>query len=120
MSKYIISVEGKSMTTQEYLNKIKAEQFDEEFDKAVLEATKKRAEIEAKKEHEQEFVNLMTKLSDIESELDIAEKLYKENIFNVDVTKHEREEIVKHIKYLKVQQTKTENKIKSFLTSESK
>lgn len=118
MGKYIISVEGKSMSTKEYLDKIKDSQFDKEFDEAVRLATHKRAELEAKKEHEQEFVSLITKLADIESELSIAEQLYKDNLFNIDKTVKEKQEIVDYIKKLKTQYTKIQNKIDNFILTE--
>ena len=118
MGKYIIDVQGKCMSTKEYLEKIKDSQFDKEFDEAIRLATQQKAELEAKKEHEQEFVKLTTKLNDIECELNIAEQLYKDNIFNDDKTIKEKQEIVDHIKYLKTQYTKVKNKINSFILAE--
>lgn len=107
-----------TMTTEQYIQKKQQEALDKEFDEMFEKISKIKAEEQAKQEHEQEFNNLVTQLADVEAELDIAENMYKQNVFNVDITAKERVELNKLISTLKTKYTKLKRKIDVFVKAE--
>lgn len=106
------------MTTEQYIQKKQQEALDKEFDEMFEKISKIKAEEQAKQEHKQEFNNLVTQLADVEAELDIAENMYRQNVFNIDVTTKERVELNKLIATLKTKYTKLKRKIDVFVKAE--
>ena len=70
-------MDEKTMTPEQYLEKLKQEALDKEFDELAKENNKRIAEEQLKQEKQEELKLLMRTLWDCEDELYIAEELYK-------------------------------------------
>lgn len=113
-------MDEKTMTPQQYLAKLEQEALDKEFDEIARKQQKELALKQAKQEHEQEFNTLITQLGDYEAELDIAENMYKKQLFDVDITSKQREDTKKLISTLRIKYTKTQKKLNDFIKAEQK
>ena len=115
---YIIKEVSETMTTEEYLKKKEQDELDRLFDEAINEAKQKELSQLAKKEKEEYFISLITKLSDCEDELAILEEQLSQYIKNPDVMKDKIDNIKRDIKVMKIKYTKTKNEIDRFIREE--
>lgn len=104
---------GPTMDTQEYLRKKEQEELDRFFDNL----SQNKVE-EPVIDNNKQFAHLVSKLNDIECELDITVKLYVKKSKDINTENKEVNEMKKHITYLKRQQTVITNQINSFITKE--
>lgn len=104
---------GPTLDTQEYLRKKEQEELDKFFDNLSQNKVEEPI-IDSNKQ----FAQLVSKLNDIECELNIAIELYVKKSKDINTENKEVNEIKKHITYLKRQQTIVTNQINSFITKE--
>ena len=104
-------MDEKTMTPEQYLEKLKQEALDKEFDELAKENNKRIAEEQLKQEKQEELKLLMRTLWDCEDELYIAEELYKNMLIDSDSTKAQKDDLSKFIKSTKIKQSKIRSKL---------
>lgn len=109
---------GKTMTTQEYLEKRKQDLFDKEFDELLKRNSEEKAKQQAEKEKQERFAKLVSTLNDCEAELEIMEDLYKQWLINPDIITSEKEKLKQEIKNITIKYTKTKHQIDDIIRSE--
>ena len=105
----------KTLTTEQYKDKLKQQKIDEEFDKLIEIQQQKQAKLQLQMEEQQNFKNLVTQLSDCEAELYISEQKYKEKLLDNDTLKSELDDIKNLINTLKIKYTKLINKLEQMV-----
>ena len=109
---------SKTMSTEEYIQEVKIRSIDNVFNEAIKEAKQEELQSLQSEEHEKHIIELITKLSDLESEISIMSELYLKHLSQTTLTIDEKVTEKKELTNLKRQYTKIKNELDSLLIKE--
>lgn len=109
---------SKTMSTEEYIQEVKTRSIDNVFNEAIKEAKQEELQTLQSEEYENHIIELITKLSDLESEIGIMSELYLKHLSQTTLTIDEKVAEKKELTNLKRQYTKIKNELDSLLIKE--
>lgn len=109
---------SKTMSTEEYIQEVKTRSIDNVFNEAIKEAKQEELKALQSEEYERHIIDLITKLSDLESEISIMSELYLKHLSQTTLTIDEKVSEKKELTNLKRQYTKIKNELDSLLIKE--
>lgn len=115
----MLSVFGKTMSTQQYLNKKGKLEIDKIFDEAIKQAKDEEIQLMQQTEYENYVISLITKLADLESQVSIMKDIYLQKLKSINPNEEindlkEKRELTN----LKRQYTKVYNELNNVIRKE--
>ena len=104
-------MDERTMTPEQYLEKLKQEALDKEFDELARLNAEKQAQEELVKEEREKLANTIKQICDCEDELAIAEDIYSNMLMDTDTTKAQKEDMSKFIKNTKIKYSKLQHQL---------
>lgn len=109
---------SKTMSTEEYIQEVKIRSIDNVFNEAIKEAKQEELQSLQSEEYEKHIIELITKLTDLESQISIMSELYLKHLSQTTLTIDEKVTEKKELTNLKRQYTKIKNELDSLLIKE--